>query len=201
MPLSGARLVRPASQHLAEYEAALRRGWSPDNLRPAEIAAEQLAALERDPTAFLAGMEDLEARGGPVVLPDGSSVERLPSFQRWIWDEGFCGSIGFRWQPGTPALPPHVLGHVGYAVVPWRRREGHATRALRLLLAEIAPLGLPWIELTTDLANAPSIRVIEANGGRLVERFSKPAAYGGVPALRFRIEIARSPAGARPSGG
>jgi len=35
-----------------------------------------------------------------------------------MWDGEFCGQIAFRWQPGTEALPPHCLGHVGYSVVP-----------------------------------------------------------------------------------
>jgi predicted acetyltransferase len=184
------RLVRPAAEHLPAYEAALRQGWSPDNVRPVEAAREQLAAIAADPAGFLAARDDREARGGPVMLPDGSQVPRLPGFARWIWDDGFCGAIGFRWQDGTAALPAHVLGHIGYAVVPWRRRQGHATRALGLLLAEVAPLGLPWVELTTDPGNPASIRVIEAHGGVLVERFRKAAAYGGAAALRWRIALA-----------
>ena len=53
-----------------------------------------------------------------------------------MWDGEFCGSIGFRWQPGTSTLPPYVLGHIGYAVVPWKRGRGYATQALALLLPE-----------------------------------------------------------------
>jgi len=41
-----------------------------------------------------------------------------------MWDDEFAGSIGFRWQPGTSALPPHCLGHIGYAVVPWKQGRG-----------------------------------------------------------------------------
>jgi predicted acetyltransferase len=43
------------------------------------------------------------------------------------------------------------------------------------------------VELTTDVVNLASQRVITANGGVLVEEFTKPAAYGGAPSLRFRI--------------
>lgn len=186
------RLVRPAAEHLAEYAAALRRGWSPDNVTPERTAQRELAAIAADPDAFLAAMEDPEGRGS-VTLPDGTEVPRLPGFRRWILDGGFCGSVGFRWQPGTAALPAHVLGHVGYSVVPWRRGEGQAGRALGLLLAEVAPLGLPWVELTTEPGNAASIRAITANGGVLVERFAKAPAYGGAEALRFRITLPRPP--------
>jgi len=58
------------------------------------------------------------------------------------------------------------------------------------LLAEIYLLGLPYIELTTDIDNLASQKVITANGGVLVERFTKPAAYGpDSPALRWRILV------------
>ena len=92
---------------------------------------------------------------------------------RWLWDGEFCGQIGFRWQPGTEALPPHCLGHIGYAVVPWKRQRGYATRALALLLPEVRKEGLAYVELTTDPDNLPSQKVITGNGGVLVERFAK----------------------------
>ena len=132
---------------------------------------------------------DREARGGPVTLPDGSQVARLPSLRYWLWDGEFCGSIGLRWPADKGAMPAHVLGHIGYAVVAWKRRRGYATRALALLLSEARAEGLARVEITTDPANIASQRVITANGGVLVERFNRPAAYGGAPALRYRIAL------------
>jgi predicted acetyltransferase len=180
------RLVRPAQTHLESYADALARGWSPDTTRP-QAAQDELEAIARDPEGFLALMENREGGGPPVQLPDGSQAQRLPSLRRWMWDGAFCGSISLRWQPGTAALPPHCLGHIGYAVVPWRRRQGFATQALRDLLPEAWALGLPFVELTTDPDNLASQRVIEANGGALVARFHKPPQYGGAPGLRYRI--------------
>jgi predicted acetyltransferase len=182
------RLVVPSEPYLASYADALRRGWSPNTMRP-EAADEQLEQIAADAAAFLATMEDREAKAGPVLLPDGSTVPRLPGYHRWMWDGEFCGSIGFRWQPGTPELPPHVLGHIGYSVVPWKRGRGYATRALALLLAEVKAEGLPYVELTTDIHNLPSQKVITANGGMLVEQFTKTAHYGGDEGLRFRIDL------------
>jgi predicted acetyltransferase len=37
--------------------------------------------------------------------------------------------------------------------------------------------------------NVASRRVIVSNGGQLVERFYKPAQYGGSESLRFRIYL------------
>lgn len=182
------QLVTPAAEHLPSYVDALRRGWSPDNLRP-EAAQEELASIEDDADLFLRLHTDRDADGPPIVLPDGTTVNRLPGFRRWMWDGEFCGSIGFRWQPGTTALPPHCLGHIGYAVVPWKRSRGYATRALELLLPEVRMEGLEFVEITTDPDNIPSRRVIESNGGVLFEQFRKPSNYAGDHSLRYRIYL------------
>lgn len=182
-------LVVPTLALLGGYVDALHRGWSPDNIRLEEAAREHLALIEKDAVAFLARTDDREARGGPIALPDGSTVPRLPGFVRWMWDGVFCGQIGFRWQPGTEALPPHCLGHIGYAVVPWKRGLGYATRALALILPEARKEGLAYVELTTDPDNLASQKVIVRNGGVFVERFKAEAAYGDRDELRWRIEL------------
>ena len=183
------QLVWPSAQHLESYAAALGTGWSADNVRGPAAAAEQLEGLNADPAAFLESLVDREALGGPVTLPDGSTAARLPGIQRWMWDGEFCGVIGFRWQPGTEALPPHCLGHIGYAVVPAKQRRGYATRALAEMLPLASAEGLRYVEVTTDPDNIASQRTILANGGVLHEHFTKPAQFGGTPGLRFRIHL------------
>lgn len=182
-------LLKPSRKELPAYIAALKRGWSPDNVRGGVAVAEELNAIDKDADVFLARLDDPEALGGPIALPDGSFIPRLPGYRRWIWDGEFCGSIGFRWQPGTSELPSHVLGHIGFAVVPWKRGQGHAKRALALLLPEARALGLSYVDLTTDPENYASQHVILSNGGQLLERFTKHSAYGGLGGLRFRIQL------------
>jgi predicted acetyltransferase len=182
-------LVKPSLARLDAYVAALERGWSPDNVRGRAAAAEQLAEAASDARAFVARFIDREAKGPPVRLPDGSTAARLPGFQLWVWDGEFCGIIGLRWQPGTARLPRHVLGHIGYAIVPWKRRRGLATKALSLMLRRARAEGLPHVDITTDPDNVASQRVVLANGAVLIARFRKPAAYGGSEGLRYRIEL------------
>jgi len=180
-------LVKPSLAHLPSYVAALSAGWSPDNVRGEVAAAEQRAAIQENPEAFVASLWDPDARGSRVTLPDGSTVQRLPGYVLWLWDGEFCGSIGFRWQPGTSELPAHVLGHVGYTVVPWKRQRGYATEALRQLLPRCREQLLAHIDVVTTPDNVASQPVVVANGGELVRRFLTPPAYGGGEALRYRI--------------
>jgi predicted acetyltransferase len=185
-------LVVPSLERLAGYVDALERGWSPDNMRGLEATREMLERIAADASLFIDRQTDIEARGGPVTLPDGSVFPRIPGRTFWIVEgdaSAFCGSINLRWQHGTTELPPHCLGHVGYAVVPWQRRQGHATAALRALLPYARSLGLPWIAVTTDPDNVGSRKVIEAAGGVLVEQFARPEAYGHSAAVRYRIQL------------
>lgn len=183
------QLITPTLERLPAYAAALHRGWSPDNIRGEVATREQLAKIEADPSSFVAQQVDREAKGPPIQLPDGSAAARLPGFQMWMWDGEFCGSIGFRWQPGTSALPPHVLGHIGYAVVPWKRGLGYATAALGLMLPHARAEGLAYVEISTDPDNLASQQVIVANGGVLLGPYKRPPQYGEADGLRFRIDL------------
>jgi predicted acetyltransferase len=187
--LNPMKLVWPSAEYLPGYVYALEQGWSPENTRP-EARFELLERIAEDPTRFLSEQVDREAKAPPITLPDGSQVARLPGYAQWMWDGEFCGAIEFRWQPGSHELPPHCLGHVGYAVVPWKRRRGYATQALRLFLPQVRQEGgLTYVEIVADEDNIPSQRVIEANGGVLVERFIKSEIYGSKAGLRYRIAL------------
>jgi predicted acetyltransferase len=176
-------LVEPSLEHLPSYAAALETGWSPNNVT--NVSAEQLTSIRNDASAFIAG---LTRQGGTITLPDGTVVPKLPFIARWMWDGEFCGSIGLRWQDGSDALPAYVLGHIGYAVVPWKRGRGYASEALRQTLLAAQSIGLRRVEITTDPDNLASQRVIECNGGRFVETFVNEH-FGPAPHLRYAIDL------------
>ena len=182
-----------------EYECAdaFAMGWiaarvdigSTATININTASKEELALIAADRDHFVSTQADRDQQGQTVTLPDGSKVPRLPGYRRWLWDGEFCGLINLRWQPGTHALPRHCLGHIGYAVVPWKQRRGYATEALRKFLPSAREEGLSYVEITTDPQNLASQRVIEANGGVLHERFVKPPQFGSTPGLRYRIAL------------
>ncbi|MGC4014231.1 MAG: GNAT family N-acetyltransferase [Luteolibacter sp.] len=182
-------LVWPSLEYLPGFVAALDRGWSPDTVRGEVAAREILAKIAIDPAEYVSSLVDREAKGDPIKMPDGRLVARLPGYHRWMWDGEFCGSISFRWQVGTPELPPTCLGHIGYSVVPWKQRKGYATEALRQLLPDAEVENLPYVDITANVENVPSQKVILANGGVLVERTPKPAGYPPGEMMRFRISL------------
>ena len=183
------RLVPPAPVYLASYRAALEAGWSPDNVLGAAAIHRELDRIDRDETAFLMSLDDPKGKGPPLVLTDGTALPRIPGYYRWMWDGEFCGSIGFRWQDGTSELPAHVLGHVGFSVVPWKRGNGYAAKALAALFPDARARGLTYLDLTADDGNIASRKTIEACGGVFVERFTKMAAFGGQESVRYRIML------------
>ena len=186
-------IVRPTMEALPQFLDAVHRGWSPNNERPEEARKEILEAVEKDAAEYVERQYDREAKGPLVKLPDGSFVPRLPGYVLWIWDGEFCGIVGLRWQPGTEALPPYVLGHIGYSVVPWKQRRGYAAQALALMLGNARREGLAYVHITTNPDNVASQGVIAKNGGVLVERFIRPPQQGGTESLRYRIDLGSDP--------
>ncbi len=161
----GVSLAEPCRDWLPAYADALRAGWSPNTQR--DVSGEELAAIAADPDAALLAIARTD---GGRRLADGTWQAWLPGRVFWILDDSFCGTINLRYQPSTEALPQGVSGHVGYAVVPWLRRRGIATEALRQMLPIAAAVtGLRRLSVTCDHDNTASRATIEANGGVLAD--------------------------------
>jgi predicted acetyltransferase len=125
----------------------------------------ELALEEGLPTAWI---EDAAADFASFV--DRRRVTRelwaVPVTELWFVDgSDYFGTLVIR-HCLTPALA-HEGGHIGYHVVPRRRRRGHATRMLAQARTACRDLGLTDLLITCDQDNLGSRRVIEANGGVL----------------------------------
>jgi predicted acetyltransferase len=93
--------------------------------------------------------EDFVAHAELVAEVDGEIVGRASI--RWELDD-FLRTLG---------------GHIGYAVRPAHRRQGHATEILRRSVEILRARGVRRILVTCDDDNLASARVIEAGGGVL----------------------------------
>ena len=123
------------------------------------VSDENVAGLS-DPEVFAAWVEGLlDHEAGRDVPPD-----RVACTSRWIArDDEIVGVINLRHE-----LTDLLLswgGHIGYAVRPSARRQGIATAALALMLAEAARLGINPVLITCDEDNEGSRRTIEGAGG------------------------------------
>ena len=78
-------------------------------------------------------------------------------------------------------------GHIGYYIRREQRGKGYAKEALRLALIALRKLGERRALLTVNPGNAPSISVIERNGGRLENIVTDPKT--GVVHRRYWIEL------------
>lgn len=182
-------LLTPNLALLPSYLAALERGWTPNKDDDPDGAKRLLDRIRKDPEAFLASLVNPTGRGEPILLEDGTSVPRLPFTRFWIIDGDYVGDLNLRWQQGTSALPAYVLGHVGYAVVPWKRSAGYASAALRLLMPFARELGLEWLDIAMDTCNMASRRTAEKAGADFVKIFNAGLEYGNVDACLYRLAL------------
>lgn len=141
-----------------------------------------------DRAAFEAVIEKAALYATPgAVLPEG----HVPCDYFWITEgDQMVGFISFRRE-----LNDHLRrfgGHIGYSVIPSRRREGIVREALRLVLRLAKTEGYESVMLTCDDDNVGSIRTIEGAGGELEDVIDAPEA--GQPLVR-RYWISVSGAG------
>jgi len=168
------RLIAPALEIMPSYIEALaeghRRGASP------LATPEELAAMRADPAGWLATFTG--PRGKTRINELGQEVPRVPESYVWLVEgDSFLGDAGIRHYL-TPALEASG-GHIGYGVRPAAQGKGHATTLLRLSLDWMARnLTEEKALLSCRTSNIASRRVIEKNGGVLIDTTPYPYAEG-----------------------
>lgn len=122
-------------------------------------------AFTREGIEDPAGFEELvrhvvRARSAFAPRPQGY----VPFTELWLVEgDEYLGRVSLRHEL-TDALLTWG-GHIGYAVRPSARRRGHASAALRGMLAVAAERGIDPVLVTCDVDNVGSRRVIEGAGG------------------------------------
>lgn len=119
---------------------------------------------------FAQFVRELEEEAEGVGLPPG-----MPAQQTYLLLKDGQLVIGeIRFRPNLAPPYEKYSGHIGYNIRPSQRGKGYATRQLALLLDEARKLQLPGVSLTIDDENPASVRVIEKNGGRLLQVIKDP---------------------------
>lgn len=168
---------------MPSFVAALREGYSRDTLRPE--TPETIAAIAAEPEAFVRQQLSPPVT---VVLPDGTLGERVPETHFWYVDgDEFLGAISVR-HP-LNALLEAWGGHIGYAVRPSARGQGHASAMLAAVCDWVrANLPLDRVTLHVNANNTASIRVIEKAGGTLEATVPHPWIAGDT-GHRYGIDL------------
>lgn len=153
------RLATPSTHRFDEF-CAIVREFAGAHLGGSGFWGDYQPQLTQE--AYAAWVRQLEREGDESQPPVPGRV-RCSYF--WITDDdgAWVGFLALRHTLNDFLLEQG--GHIGYSVRPTRRREGHASAALRLALTEAAALGLDRVLVTCDEDNAGSRATIERTGG------------------------------------
>jgi predicted acetyltransferase len=177
------KLELPKLEYIPSYVAALREGYRV-GIQAAK-AEEEILPIEENPQGFL---DDFFAvNNDPITYPDGTVLPRVPYTKFWYMDgDHFIGEISVRHQLNEKLIV--TGGHIGYGTRPSEQNKGRATQMLRLALDFCREkLSLDKVLMTVGDENAPSIKVIEKNGGVLENRVT--SIFDGKPARRYWITL------------
>ncbi|HEY9756558.1 MAG TPA: GNAT family N-acetyltransferase [Oculatellaceae cyanobacterium] len=181
-------LSKPSLELLPSYLEALAEG-SFCNMALGDFGDESVEKISEDPSGYIARITDPAPR--KVKVPNGSVYE-LRNHELWWLHDGlrFLGTVSLRFA-GDREVIEEYGGHVGLAIRPALLNKGYGVRAAQLawkLVAETAiSHGLRAILVTCNPDNAPSRRLIEHNGGKLVKRLED--ALGTGPSLLYEIVL------------
>ncbi|MBP7006748.1 MAG: GNAT family N-acetyltransferase [Candidatus Pacebacteria bacterium] len=153
--------------------------------------------------SFLKGIKELQAEGNnilptPWVVHFEEYVARFEKEEQgidlpegyvshsrfWLIDnEEFIGHVDIRHKLTDDLLK--FGGHIGYAIVPSKRRLGYGTKILEMALPIAKELGIEKVFFTLDDSNIASAKIIEKNGGVLESKIE----YEGVLKRRYWITL------------
>jgi predicted acetyltransferase len=140
-----------------------------------EMASEYHAAGEKrylsitpdmDWESYTALLRRLEAEARDEDLPPG----RVPQSVFWLLRDGHTLLGASRLRHRLTPLLEQDGGHITYGIRPAERGKGYGTRLLALTLEKAREIGLTRVLLTCEEDNLASLRIIEKNGGELIDQ-------------------------------
>lgn len=178
------KLVIPTTEYIPSYAEALAEGHhcGADKVK----TPEQIAAITADPAKFIAELNG--PKPATRINEKGEEVERVPDTKLWLVSgDTFVGDVNIRHRL-NPTLEASG-GHIGYGIRPSWQGKGAATELLRLCLIWCREeLKLDKVLLSCRVENAASSRVIEKNGGELMDVTQHPYAEPGVMQKRYWVK-------------
>ena len=166
-------LVHPSEQYKVSYIGALREFQKEG--RQGEVEVQRII---HDFAAFVDNLRRRET--------DEPEYGRVRETFFWLVDDGqYIGRVSIRHELNERL--EKLGGHIGYEIRPTKRRRGYGKLILALALPEARKLGLKRALITCDSSNIGSRKIIEANGGQLMDETLLPGR--DVPTRRYWIEL------------
>ena len=125
-----------------------------------EVPPWQFAFGFTESLAFSDYVKQLEGQSRGIGVPEGFVPN---TFFVGVVDGVVVGRLSLRHSLND--FLAKVGGHIGYGVVPSRRRRGYATEMLRQAIPVCVSLGIERALITCDEHNVGSQKVVEACGG------------------------------------
>ena len=125
-------------------------------------------------------------------IKEGIDNDGIKEIFYWLIDDDkIVGSGSIRLNPEIKEEIKIYTGHVFYQIVPTYRNIGYGTLICNLLLKEMQKLGFKEAILTCYDTNIGSIKIIEKNGGQLIETVKGDGSPNSenVKTRRYKINI------------
>lgn len=110
-------------------------------------------------------------------------------FMFWlIDDEKWLGMITIKKEPSTHKdFPPELASHISYDIKPEEQGKGYGKDILRLGLKEAKKMGFKEIFVACNENNIRSQKVIEFNGGELINDIYVPMIKQSIKRYLFKL--------------
>ncbi|MEN6383572.1 MAG: GNAT family N-acetyltransferase [Phycisphaerales bacterium] len=139
---------------------------------------EMLEEFKNDGAGIINGIGSIDQNDfdNSVILAQRHSLgidlpkEWVPASTYWLINEQYklLGTCNLRHH--LNGYLEIIGGHVGYSIRPSQRRKGYATKMLSLVIEKAKAMNIHGLLIVCDDANIASAKVIEKNGGFLINK-------------------------------